>query len=108
MVLEALKQIKNAEEQVEKIKKQVQVEVEKYKKQRVTELTKMKEVSSERIDRQLEVARKTNETILLEEKHYFSKEKQQQLKNYQQQFEQNKEKTMAYVMERMEKLYGSQ
>lgn len=108
MVLEALDRIREAEDQVKKMRQAVKEEINGYEQEKVEELKRKQEESQEKIKRLLHELEEQKNEQLQREKFILLNEAQEQNQNFREKYEKNKDSILDHVIERVKKIYGSQ
>lgn len=108
MVLEALEQIRKAEEKVGDLKGISKNEVRQYEEQKMKEIKELQAASNQKV-----VAISTDlENIqteqLKKERELLVKEAEATEKRFQEKYQKNKNQMIDYITERVKKIYGSQ
>ena len=108
MVLEALDKIREAEDQVEKMRQAAKEEIGVYEQKKAIEFKNRQKKSQEKAKSLLhELESKQNEQ-LQNEKAVLLLEAQKQNQDFREKYENNRESIIDHVIERVKKIYGSQ
>ncbi|WP_430601806.1 V/A-type H+/Na+-transporting ATPase subunit G/H [Enterococcus sp. DIV0724b] len=108
MVLEALDRIREAEDQVKKMRQAVKEEINGYEQEKVEDLKRKQEESQEKIKRLLHELEEQKNEQLQREKVILLNEAQEQNQNFREKYKKNKDSILDHVIERVKKIYGSQ
>lgn len=108
MVLEALEQIRQAEEKVSELKRLSKDEIRQYEEQKMKEIKELQTASNQKV-LALATELESSQTQQLEkERALLLQEATATEKRFQEKYQKNKEQMIDYIIERVKKVYGSQ
>lgn len=108
MVLEALDKIREAEENVEKLRQSAKAEINSYEQKQAENFKQKQAASQAKVTALLETLDTQNSQQLEAEKEILLSEAKKQDQDFREKYEKNKEKIIDHVIERVKKIYGSQ
>lgn len=108
MVLDALEQIRQAEDQVQQMKKDVQQEMTDFETKKNQEILQLQKSSQEKVKKLLQETEHFQQEQLKTEKDILLKDAEEQKKSFQSKYDSNKNQMIEYIVERVNELYGSQ
>lgn len=108
LVLEALNKIREAEENVEKMRQTAKAEVSAYEQKKAEEFKQKKAESQEKITDLLQTVETQKNEQLQKQKDILLSDAAEQTQEFKEKYEKNKDSIIDYVIERVKKIYGSQ
>ncbi|WP_086313393.1 V/A-type H+/Na+-transporting ATPase subunit G/H [Enterococcus sp. 7F3_DIV0205] len=108
MVLEALDKIRDAEDNVEKMRQNAKDELNVYEQKKADDFKKKQEESQEKVKMLLRELETQKNEQLQKEKDILLSEAKIQNQDFREKYEKNKESIIDHVIERVKKIYGSQ
>ena len=108
MVLEALEQIRKAEEKVSDLKRVSKDEVRQYEEQKMKEIKDLQAASNQKVVAILDDLENIQTEQLKKERELLLEEAEATEKRFQEKYQKNKAQMIEYITERVKKVYGSQ